>query len=109
MEISAKDLLLLLVAATRLTTALEVTPGSHCAAECLDLPGGNEFNAADSTTTVGDISCKDVDYSTTDAGIKFRSCLDCLQSSKKVDKSESDLKWYICTSINGPEKPTFCT
>ncbi|KAG8416136.1 hypothetical protein J3459_013759 [Metarhizium acridum] len=84
-----------LLAIARLTTALEVTPGSRCAVECLDSPGGNEFSASDSTTTVDDISCKDLDYSTTDTGIKFRKCLDCLQHSKKVDKTESDLKWYI--------------
>ncbi|TWU73808.1 hypothetical protein ED733_004555 [Metarhizium rileyi] len=88
-------IILLLLAGDRLTAALEVTPGSRCATECLDSPGGNEFNASDSTTTVEDISCRDLDYSTTDTGIKFRRCLDCLQLSKKVDKTESDLKWYI--------------
>ncbi|KAK2606182.1 hypothetical protein QQS21_003352 [Conoideocrella luteorostrata] len=98
MTISAKNLpAALLAAATAaagLTAALEVTPGSRCAAECLDSPEGNPYRATDSTTTTGDISCRDVDYSTTDVGIKFRKCLDCLQSSKKVDKAESDLKWY---------------
>lgn len=96
MELPTVTLLLLAIAG--LTTALEVTPGSRCAVECLDSPGGNDFSASDSTTTVDDISCKDLDYSTTDAGIKFRKCLDCLQHSKKVDKTESDLKWYICTA-----------
>lgn len=88
---------LLLAAAASIANALEVTPGSHCAVECLDSPGGNEFSAAASTTTTDDITCRDVDYSTTGVGIKFRKCLDCLQGSTKVDKTESDLKWYICT------------
>ncbi|KAG5950903.1 hypothetical protein E4U53_004214 [Claviceps sorghi] len=72
-----------------------VTPGSHCAIHCLDSPGGNEFKASESNTYTGDVSCRDVDYSTTDAGIKFRTCMQCLQTSSKVDKTESDLKWYI--------------
>ncbi|GJN75273.1 hypothetical protein PLICBS_009370 [Purpureocillium lilacinum] len=75
--------------------ALEVTPGSHCAAFCVDSPEGNPFKASDSTTTPKDVSCKDIDYSTTDAGIKFRKCLECLGTSTKFDKGESDLKWYI--------------
>ncbi|KAG5985018.1 hypothetical protein E4U54_006077, partial [Claviceps lovelessii] len=84
--------LFLLAAAAPITNALQVTPGSHCAVECLDSPGGNDFSAADSTTTTADITCQDVDYSTTDAGLKFQRCLDCLQTSTKVDGSESDLK-----------------
>ncbi|KAJ6438542.1 LPXTG-domain-containing protein [Purpureocillium lavendulum] len=75
--------------------ALEVTPGSHCATYCVDKPEGNPFKASDSTTTPQDISCKDIDYSTTDTGIKFRKCLECLGGSTKADKGESDLKWYI--------------
>ncbi|GJN85945.1 hypothetical protein PLIIFM63780_009521 [Purpureocillium lilacinum] len=87
--------LFLLLAETRLLHALQVTPGSHCATYCLDSPGGNPFKASDSTTNTTDISCRDRDYSTTDKGIKFKTCLDCLQNSSKVDKDESDLKWYI--------------
>ncbi|KHN95770.1 uncharacterized protein MAM_06382 [Metarhizium album ARSEF 1941] len=93
MELPAVIVLLLAVA--RPITALQVTPGSRCAVECLDSPGGNEFSASDSTTTPDDVSCRDLDYSTTDAGIKFRKCLDCLQHSNKVEKTESDLRWYI--------------
>ncbi|KAG5979599.1 hypothetical protein E4U55_004991 [Claviceps digitariae] len=77
------------------SAALEVTPASHCAIHCLDSPGGNEFKASDSNTYTDDISCRDVDYSTTDTGIKFRKCMQCLQTSSKVDQTESDLKWYI--------------
>jgi len=88
--------LFLLLAETRLLHALQVTPGSHCATYCLDSPGGNPFKASDSTTNTTDISCRDRDYSNTDKGIKFKTCLDCLQNSSKVDKDESDLRWYIC-------------
>ncbi|KND93539.1 hypothetical protein TOPH_01708 [Tolypocladium ophioglossoides CBS 100239] len=88
--------LFLLFAISRAVWALKVTPGSRCAASCLDSPTGNPFKASDSTTKSTDVSCKDLDYSTTDTGIKFRECLECLQTSKKVDKEESDLKWYIC-------------
>ncbi|KAG5926026.1 hypothetical protein E4U42_003737 [Claviceps africana] len=93
-------------------TALQVTPGSHCAIHCLDLPGGNEFKASESNTYTSDVSCRDVDYSNTDAGIKFRTCMQCLQASSKVDKTESDLKWYIynlrftlTTCLFGEPKP----
>ncbi|UNI18958.1 hypothetical protein JDV02_005187 [Purpureocillium takamizusanense] len=79
----------------RVIVTLEVTPGSHCATSCVDSPEGNPFKASDSTIKPKDVSCKDIDYSTTDAGIKFRKCLECLGTSTKVDKGESDLKWYI--------------
>ncbi|KAG6040328.1 hypothetical protein E4U41_000885 [Claviceps citrina] len=87
--------LLLVVAAASIASALEVTPGSPCAVECLDSPDGNFFRAADSTTKTDDITCRDADHSATDEGIKFRKCLDCLQTSSKVEGAESDLKWYI--------------
>ncbi|POR37062.1 Uncharacterized protein TPAR_02740 [Tolypocladium paradoxum] len=95
MKPSPGSVLFLLFAISRAVLALEVTPASHCATVCLDSPGGNPFKASDSTTKSTDISCQDLDYSTTDTGIKFRKCLECLQTSKKVDREESDLKWYI--------------
>ncbi|KJZ74219.1 hypothetical protein HIM_06450 [Hirsutella minnesotensis 3608] len=79
----------------RLTTALQVTPGSFCAAYCLDSSEGNDFLASDSNTKVAEIACNDADYLKTDRGIKFRECVDCLQTSTKFAEGESDLKWYI--------------
>lgn len=79
--------------------ALQVTPASRCAVHCLDSPGGNGFKASDSNTYVHDISCGDLDYSTTDTGIRFRRCMECLRTSPKVVEAESDLKWYICEKL----------
>lgn len=87
-----------LLSSASLSLALQVTPASHCAIHCLDSPEGNEFKASSSNTNTSDISCRDLDYSTTEKGVKFRRCMDCLQTSKKVDNEESDLKWYICMS-----------
>ncbi|KID82638.1 hypothetical protein MGU_10050 [Metarhizium guizhouense ARSEF 977] len=84
-----------LLSSMSLCLALQVTPASHCAIHCLDSPEGNEFKASSSNTNTSDISCRDLDYSTTEKGVKFRRCMDCLQTSKKVDNEESDLKWYI--------------
>ena len=96
MELLKKYLLISIVVGTCSVSAIQVTPGSRCADYCLDSAGGNQFKASDSNTNTTDIICHDTDYSTTDIGIKFKACLDCLQSSTTVDQGESDLKWYIC-------------
>ncbi|PNY23870.1 Uncharacterized protein TCAP_06187 [Tolypocladium capitatum] len=95
MRRSPSSVLFLLPAVSRAVLALKVTPGSHCAASCLDSPAGNPFKASDSTTRPTDVSCRDLDYWTADTGTKFRKCLECLQTSRKVDGQESDLRWYI--------------
>ncbi|KAM4056156.1 putative exo-alpha-sialidase / neuraminidase [Hirsutella rhossiliensis] len=85
----------LLFVLCRVVVALQVTPGSPCAAYCLDSLEGNDFKASDSTTNPADVSCRDANYVTTDSGIKFRECVDCLQTSTKFAEGESDVKWYI--------------
>ncbi|KAF7561285.1 hypothetical protein G7046_g2841 [Stylonectria norvegica] len=75
--------------------ALQVTPGSSCATFCSDYDNADAFNPDSSTTNTSDITCKDIGFTTTDTGIKFKSCLDCLQKSEKVNGTESDLKWYL--------------
>ncbi|KAH7318581.1 hypothetical protein B0I35DRAFT_479072 [Stachybotrys elegans] len=75
--------------------ALEVTPGSSCASFCLDRVTGDSFNPAASSTGSSDITCSDLDFSQEEAGIKFQNCLECLQTSEKVNGTESDLHWYL--------------
>ncbi|KAI0024464.1 hypothetical protein F4780DRAFT_725525 [Xylariomycetidae sp. FL0641] len=75
--------------------ALQVTPGSSCASMCMDNPESNPLNADSSRTTVGDISCKDSDYDSSKAGIKFKNCLDCLQNSNSTAETESDVSWFL--------------
>jgi len=74
---------------------LQVTPGSPCASVCLDEKKGNALDAAASTTGLSDIVCDDADYSSSSVGVKFKSCMECLQTSTAVNGSESDQAWYI--------------
>lgn len=82
--------------------ALEVTPESPCAAYCLDSAEGNTADANDSSTNATDLTCRDVSYSTSDTGIKYKNCMECLQQSTKVDGHQSDLKWFICKRQEPP-------
>ncbi|KAF3064546.1 hypothetical protein GL218_02182 [Daldinia childiae] len=75
--------------------SLQVTPGSPCAAVCLDHQDGNTQNPAASSTNSSDISCLDSDYSSSSTGIKFENCLSCLKDSKAVSGSESDVSWFL--------------
>ncbi|KAK7421818.1 hypothetical protein QQX98_002034 [Neonectria punicea] len=92
---SLPSLVLLLVLLLRTVLALEVTPGSSCATFCLDENDGSGFDPKASTTNTSDIICKDTDFSKKAAGIKFQSCLECLQKSEKSNGTESDLHWYL--------------
>ncbi|KFA49448.1 hypothetical protein S40293_05753 [Stachybotrys chartarum IBT 40293] len=74
---------------------LEVTPGSSCATFCLDEGMDNGFDSASSSTNTSDVTCRDVDFASGEVGIKFQSCLECLQKSDKVNGTESDLHWFL--------------
>ncbi|KAH7033504.1 uncharacterized protein B0I36DRAFT_321591 [Microdochium trichocladiopsis] len=77
------------------TSALQVTPGSACAAVCLDNPEDNPNDPIKSTTTPKDVVCTDSKYTTQAAGIKYKNCLQCLQSSHVSKGTESDADWYL--------------
>ncbi|KAK6951754.1 hypothetical protein Daesc_006277 [Daldinia eschscholtzii] len=74
---------------------LQVTPGSPCAAVCLDHQDGDAQNPAASSTNSSDITCLDSEYGSSSAGIKFKNCLSCLKDSKAVSGSESDVSWFL--------------
>ncbi|KAI0868891.1 hypothetical protein GGS24DRAFT_190087 [Hypoxylon argillaceum] len=76
-------------------SALQVTPGSTCAAFCLDNPESDPLSAASSNTTPADISCTDDDYDNSATGIKFKNCIDCLQKSNATSDGESDVSWFL--------------
>lgn len=78
------------------SSALQVTPGSSCASVCLDSETGDALDPAASTTNASDIACYDVDYYSTAVGVKFKNCLECLQTSKNSSDSESDVSWFTC-------------
>ncbi|KAI7776558.1 exo-alpha-sialidase neuraminidase [Diaporthe eres] len=71
------------------TLALQVTPGSACASLCLD--------SAQRDTPLGtsDIVCDDSDYFSSEGGVKFKKCEECLQTSKAVNGSESDSSRFL--------------
>uniref|UniRef100_A0A8H7TSI6 LPXTG-domain-containing protein n=1 Tax=Bionectria ochroleuca TaxID=29856 RepID=A0A8H7TSI6_BIOOC len=88
-------LLLVLSTLTVLSLALEFTPGSSCASLCLDNGETDAFDAAASSTNSSDITCLDASFGTDAKGKKYKSCLECLAKSDKVEGSESDIHWYL--------------
>jgi hypothetical protein len=79
---------------TQAAFALQVTPGSSCAALCL--PNEEDpFNSAASVTNSTDIVCKDSDYTNAGEGIRFKQCLECLQKSSKQNGTETDVAWFV--------------
>ena len=87
--------LLALLVLLRSALALQVTPGSPCAALCMDDEDNDPFSAESSTTNTTDIVCQDSLYSETDEGAKFKSCLECLQKSDKTNGTEADNYWLL--------------
>ncbi|KAI5924157.1 hypothetical protein F4810DRAFT_665957 [Camillea tinctor] len=75
--------------------ALQVTPGSTCAALCLDNPESDPLDPASSNTRSSDIVCSDEDYDSVSTGIKYKNCLDCLQKSNATSGTESDTAWFL--------------
>ena len=94
---SALYTLLTLFSASRLSSALQVTPNSPCSSVCRDSTDLDTSDPNSSTTKNSDITCKDADYSGP-AGTKFKSCMTCLQTSTFSQGSESDTMWFLCTS-----------
>lgn len=78
-----------------LVNGLQVTPGSECAAYCLDGPNDDPKSPAASTTNSTDIVCLNEEYWSTTKGTKYRTCMECLQTSTSVNGTESDISWYI--------------
>ncbi|KAI1113752.1 hypothetical protein F5Y14DRAFT_417140 [Nemania sp. NC0429] len=76
-------------------SALQVTPGSTCAAFCLDNPESDPLSPDSSNTTPRDITCTDDSYDNSATGIKFKNCLDCLQKSNATSDTESDVSWFL--------------
>ncbi|KAH6652127.1 hypothetical protein BKA67DRAFT_660896 [Truncatella angustata] len=79
----------------QLASSLQVAPSSECAALCLDNPESDSANPASSSTNATDIVCGDSDYADTSKGIKFKNCIDCLQSSSASEYDESDSAWFL--------------
>lgn len=68
--------------------AFQVSPDSPCSSLCT-IDG-----AADSNST--EIVCSDADISATPTGLRFRRCVECLQTSPYFSGTDSDVKWFLC-------------
>ncbi|KAI2641509.1 hypothetical protein GGS26DRAFT_585900 [Hypomontagnella submonticulosa] len=90
--ISSLAILLCLLSLQQKTAALKVTPGSTCAAVCLDDSNGDPSGSSTNST---DIVCDDQEYSTTANGIRFKNCVECLQESHAMTDEENDIFWYL--------------
>ncbi|KAF3025993.1 hypothetical protein E8E14_015050 [Neopestalotiopsis sp. 37M] len=88
-------LLFCLSGALQSVLGLQVTPGSGCAAVCLDNPESDPLDPASSSTNTSDITCSDSEYTESSKGIKFKNCIDCLQTSRAVSNDESDSRWFL--------------
>ncbi|KAJ2987630.1 hypothetical protein NUW58_g4394 [Xylaria curta] len=75
--------------------ALQVTPGSTCAAFCLDNPESDPLDPDSSNTASRDITCTDSSYENSPSGIKFKNCIDCLQKSNATSGTENDVSWFL--------------
>ncbi|KAI0490414.1 hypothetical protein F4859DRAFT_7452 [Xylaria cf. heliscus] len=76
-------------------SALQVTPGSTCAAFCLDNPESDPLSPGSSNTNTSDITCTDDSFDNSATGIKFKNCIDCLQNSNATSNTESDVSWFL--------------
>lgn len=81
--------------------ALQVSPGSPCAAVCLNNPEANSQDPSSSTTEPPEIVCQNDEFSNQLAGIKLQNCMQCLQKSNATSQGESDSQWFICESLPG--------
>ncbi|KAI1505623.1 hypothetical protein F5X99DRAFT_214311 [Biscogniauxia marginata] len=75
--------------------ALQVTPGSTCAALCLDNPETDPLDPDSSNTRPDDIVCGDEEYESSSTGIKYKNCIDCLQQSNATSGTENDASWFL--------------
>ncbi|KAI1813533.1 hypothetical protein GGS20DRAFT_473649 [Poronia punctata] len=88
-------LFILCVSFIRHGRALQVTPGSSCAALCLDNPESDPLDPDSSNTKAHEITCTNDSYEKSSTGIKFKNCLDCLQNSNATSHDENDASWFL--------------
>jgi hypothetical protein len=80
--------------------ALQVTPNSPCATQCIDYAGTDPSDPNVSNTYGSDIVCNDADYNSTATGLKFQNCISCLQNSTASNEDETDQSWFLCECMH---------
>ncbi|KAB5575991.1 hypothetical protein GE09DRAFT_1184861 [Coniochaeta sp. 2T2.1] len=88
-------LLFLCCLLSQLSIALQVTPNSPCASICLDSTTLDASDPNSSNTGKSDITCKDAQYGSSTAGIKWQNCMSCLQNSTFSQGNENDQMWFL--------------
>ncbi|KAL2130886.1 hypothetical protein VTI74DRAFT_5816 [Chaetomium olivicolor] len=86
--------LVTLFSASRISSALQVTPNSPCSPACRDSLDLDASDPNSSNTRNSDITCQDAAYASA-AGTKFRNCMTCLQTSTFSQGTESDTMWFL--------------
>lgn len=79
-------------------SAIQVSANSPCASLCIDSPELDTSDPNSSSTRNADITCQDRLYGSSAAGIKWKSCMSCMQNSTFHQGSESDQGWFLCKS-----------
>ena len=85
---SALRAFLSIVLLSTTSVAFQVSPDSPCSSQCT-IDGAVDTNSTE-------IVCADADFSTTTTGLRFKNCVDCLQTSPYFSGTESDVKWFLC-------------
>lgn len=82
-----------------LSAALQVTPNSPCASQCIDSAALDASDPNSFNTRNADITCHDSHYRSSSAGIKWLNCMSCLQNSTFSQGNENDQMWFLCASL----------
>lgn len=90
--------LLLILAVIQPLAALQVTPNSPCSSKCTDSSASDVSNPDSSNTVPADIVCQDADLTSTTTGVKWKTCMSCLENSTYTQGDESDQGWFLCES-----------
>ncbi len=74
-------------------TGLYVVTGSNCTPACYSNSTGSGY-----TTRPDDVRCYDSDYSTSDAGIGFQTCVACEFQIPTFEHAttQTDIGWALC-------------
>ncbi|RKU45008.1 hypothetical protein DL546_003179 [Coniochaeta pulveracea] len=89
------SLLLLCWVRQRSVVAIQVTPNSPCSSVCVDSTELDYSDPNSSNTHGTDISCEDDQLTSSPAGMKWQTCISCLQNSTFSQGNENDQMWLL--------------
>ena len=85
--------LVLILSTLPTTSGLYVVSGSNCTSACFSNSTGSAY-----ATNASDVRCYDSDYSITDVGITFQSCVACEFRIPTFEHAttQTDIGWALC-------------